>query len=202
MEEAQSGVLQEDRAFASVQTGVACRTRNRTEGSMMRNQIAWTMLGATLMTGAGLVTAAPPPAQHRVLVQEGAPLSIGRYSAAYQSRGQYSREGIRHEVVVENVTDRKIVAYQLGLLSFNIFNEFQDRLGGYAIKDVVPGGTEEGAWLASALAESSFYTGVAYVSKVRFDDGEVWQADLEEVADQVREIEESFSVESLTGGRD
>ena len=170
---------------------------------MKQMKIAASMITvAMLMAGAGHVAAAPPPAQHRVLAQEGAPLKIGPYSAAYQSGGRYSREGIRHEVVVENVTDRKIVAYQVGLLSFNIFNEFQDRLGGYSIEDVAPGSIEEGSWLASALAESSFYTGVAYVSKVRFEDGEVWQADLEEVADQVREIEESFSVESLTGGRD
>lgn len=161
-----------------------------------------TVTVATLMAGSDHVAAGPPPAEHRVLIQEGAPLKIGPYSAAYQSGNRYMREGIRHEAVVENVTDRKIVAYQLGLLSFNIFNEFQDRLGGYAIEDVAPGSTEDGSWLASALAESSFYTGVAYVSKVRFEDGEVWQADLEEVADQVREIEESFSVESLTGDRE
>ena len=161
--------------------------------------VAWV---AVLALSAGHLVAAPPPAQHKVLQQEGAPLRIGSYTASYQEGGRYSREGIRHSAAVRNVTDRKIVAYQLGLLSFNIFNEFQDRLGGYAIEDVAPGGAESGSWLASALAESAFYTGVAYVSKVRFEDGEVWQADLEGVAAQVREIEESFTVDSLTGNDD
>ena len=158
---------------------------------------------AAVVVSAGQLAAAPPPAQHSVLAREGAPLRISPYSAEYQrGGGRLSREGILHEAVVENVTARKIVAYQLGLLSFNIFNEFQDRLGGYAIRDVAPGAIHEGSWLASALAESAFYTGVAYVSKVRFEDGEVWQADLEEIADQVRGIEESFTVESLTAERD
>ena len=143
--------------------------------------------------------AEPPPAEHRVLEQDDSPVEIVEYKANYQrgSSSRYSREGIRHRVTYRNVGDRKIVALQFGLLSFNIFNEFQDRLGGYTIEDVAPGESLTGEWLASALAESAFYTGVAYVAKVRFEDGEVWSADLDKVAKQVQEVEEEFSVESL-----
>ena len=58
-----------------------------------------------------------------------------------------------------NTSDKKIVAIQFGLLAFNIFNEFQDRLGGFTIEDVGIGESESGAWVASALAEAAFLHG-------------------------------------------
>ena len=157
--------------------------------------VFWVMLAL----GTVALHAEPPPAEHRVLEQGGAPVEIVGYTANYQrgTSSRYSREGIRHSVTYRNISGRKIVALQFGLLSFNIFNEFQDRLGGYTIEDVAPEESATGEWLASALAESSFYTGVAYVSKVRFEDGQVWSADLDEVAKQVQELEEEFSVEKL-----
>ncbi len=142
-------------------------------------------------------SAEPPPAEHRVLEQNDAPIMIARYGAHYQESSRYQSSGIKHELNYRNVGDRKIVAVQFGLLSFNIFNEFQDRLGGFVIDDIEVGNMESGAWLASALAESSFYTGVAYVEKVRFEDGEIWSANTEDVLRQLQEIEQDLNVDIL-----
>ena len=163
---------------------------------MLRNVVLFTFLLALTSE----VQAAPPPAEHKILKQDNAPLVIEKYSARYQAslRSSYSREGIRHILEYRNITDKKIVAAQFGLLAFNIFNEFQDRLGGYTIENITPQELVSGEWLASALAESAFYTGVAYISKVRFEDGEIWTADLDDVTSQVQEIEASFSADSLT----
>ncbi len=38
---------------------------------------------------------------------------------------------------------------------------------------VAAGKSDKGEWVASRYADFSFDTGVAYVSKVRFDDGEI-----------------------------
>ena len=70
-------------------------------------------------------------------------------------------------------------------------------MGGFTIEDIDVGGKEDGAWVANALAESAFYTGVAYVSKVRFEDGEIWTADNDEVLSQLREIEQDLNIETL-----
>ena len=43
----------------------------------------------------------------------------------------------------------------------------------------------------------SFLTGVAYVSKVRFDNGEIWSTDLESIAEELRKIEAEFDVSKL-----
>ena len=146
---------------------------------------------------ASVGSAEPPPAEHRILTQSDAPIAITEYGARYQERSRYQSEGIRHELSYRNVGDRKIVAAQFGLLAFNIFNEFQDRLGGFTIEDVDVGGTDAGVWVASALAEAAFYTGVAYVDKVRFEDGEVWSADYDEVLLQLQEIEQDLNIDAL-----
>ena len=157
-----------------------------------------TIVCGLLLVGPGIGWGGPPPADHRILEQPDAPISIIEYVAEYQNRGQYSSEGIRHTVTYRNRTGRKIVAMQFGLLAFNIFNEFQDRLGGYTIEDVDPDEVEIGVWIANARAESSFYTGVAYISKVRFEDGEVWNADYEGVVlQQLQEIEQDLELEAL-----
>lgn len=148
----------------------------------------------------GTVSAEPPPAAHRVLNQSAVPVEITEYTARYQARSRYQSEGIRHEVSYRNASDKKIVAIQFGLLAFNIFNEFQDRLGGFTIENVGIGESESGAWVASALAEAAFYTGVAYVDKVRFEDGVIWSADEDEILEQIREIESDLDAEAL--GRD
>ena len=112
-------------------------------------------------------------------------------------RGIHMREGIRHSLNYRNASKRKIVALHFGVLAFDNVNEFQDKLGGNTIQDVEQGATADGVWIASALAESAFYTGVAYLSKVRFENSEVWAADLDSITKQVQEIEAAFSVESL-----
>lgn len=145
--------------------------------------------------------AEPPPASHRVLTQMGAPVLITEYGARYQPRSRYQSEGIRHELSYRNASEKKIVALQFGLLAFNIFNEFQDRLSGFTIEDVAVGETESGVWVASALAEAAFYTGVAYVDKVRFEDGVIWSADDDEILSQLREIETDLDAEALGGVR-
>ena len=107
------------------------------------------------------------------------------------------REGIRHSLNYRNASKRKIVALHFGVLAFDNVNEFQDKLGGNTIQDVEQGATADGVWIASALAGSASYTGVAYLSKVRFENSEVWAADLDSITKQVQEIEAAFSVESL-----
>ena len=65
-----------------------------------------------------------------------------------------------------------------------------------------PGDDTEGTWVASAYADFSFYTGVAYVSKVRFSDGMIWEADLEAVANSIRDIQEDFDASRLQEDND
>lgn len=140
----------------------------------------------------------------KIIDQPSSPLTITTYTAKYQEGGRYATEGIRHEVQYKNTSNSQVVASQLGLVSFDVWNEFLDRTGGVSIDDIAPGGSKPGVWVARAYADFSFLTGFAYVSKVRFSDGRIWEADLDAIANEMRKIERGFDVEKLKGkeGRD
>jgi len=136
----------------------------------------------------------------KIIAQKAAPLIITSYSAVYLEGGRYNAsEGIRHAVEYKNTTDRTIIAVQIGLVSFDVWNEFINRTNGVSIKDILPGASEKGIWVARAYADFSFLTGFAYVSKVRFSDGTIWSADLDAIAEEMRKIERDFDIQKLKG---
>lgn len=63
--------------------------------------------------------------------------------------------------------------------------------------DLEPYGEDTGFWVATASADFQFLTGVVYVAKIRFEEGEIWSVDLEEIAKELREIEKGFDVSKL-----
>ena len=125
------------------------------------------------------------------------PLNITSYAAVYQEGGRYSTEGIRHTVEYKNNSGKTIVAVQIGLVSFDVWNEFLDRTGGVSLENLDPGESRKGTWVARAYADFSFLTGVAYVSKIRFIDGTIMEADLDAIAQELRKIEEDFDILKL-----
>lgn len=133
----------------------------------------------------------------RIIPQADSPLKIVSYEPQFQKSSTYTREGIRHEVKYQNTSQKKIVAVQIGLTSFDIWNEFLDRTGGVSMRELSPGESEEGTWVATAYGDFSFYTGVCYVSKVRFEDGQIWSANLDKIAQELKSIEKDFDVSQL-----
>ncbi|MCF6285451.1 MAG: hypothetical protein L3K26_09705 [Candidatus Hydrogenedentes bacterium] len=134
-----------------------------------------------------------------IISQESSPLTITSYSAKYQRGSEYAEEGIRHAIKYKNTSKKKVVAVQFGLVSFDVWNEFIDRTGGVGIEDIASGSSKKGTWMARAYSDFSFLTGFAYVSKVRFEDGEIWEADLDDIAEEMQKIEEDFDVQNLKG---
>jgi hypothetical protein len=132
-----------------------------------------------------------------IVAQTDAPLKITEYTAAYQASSQYATEGIRHSVKYVSVADRDIVAAQIGLVSFDVWNEFMNRTGGLSMDVMAPGAKSKGTWIAQAYAEFSFHTGVAYVARVRFADGSIWSANMDEILAELRKIEKDFDAAKL-----
>ena len=156
------------------------------------------LIGFLALVTVGYVFAIEPI--YKIIIQSNSPLEITSYSAKYQKgRGSYSRDGIRHRAEYRNKSGRRVVAVQIGFVSFNVFNEFLDRMHGVSITEINPNQLEKGTWNATALADFSFLTGVAYISKVRFENGEIWRADLEYITEELRKIEEEFDISMLKG---
>lgn len=135
---------------------------------------------------------------NKIVTQADAPVRILKYDARYQeSSGTFSVRGINHAAEYENTTTRKIVAVQLGLVSFDVWNKFLDQTMGIDMSGLQPGKKKVGAWAATAYGDFSFWSGFVYVSKVRFDDGEIWAADLGTIVQELRQLEDDFDINRL-----
>lgn len=139
-----------------------------------------------------------------VLNQKVSPLRIVKYEATYQeeARGTYSShpDQIRHTVSCENVSGNTIVAFQIGLVAFDAFNDFMDKFDGWSIKTLSTRGNVESVWTHSPYAAFSFRkygTAVAYVSAVRFEDGTIWRANLAEILVELQKFEKDLKKEDL-----
>jgi hypothetical protein len=64
------------------------------------------------------------------------------------------------------------------------------------MRNLSVGQKDKGEWVASRYADFSFHTGVGYVSKVRFADGEIWSADTA-ILLEMRKIQKDFDVSKL-----
>ena len=140
-----------------------------------------------------------------IVDQPDAPLKLSNYSAQYSSfRSSTSRPGIRHQPSFENVSGRTIVAFRIGFVSFNYFNEFIGKFGGLSDDPLPPDAkkpVQSGLWNQKDYGDFAFMTGVAYVEKVRFDDGEVWTADMDDVFRELEKIEAGFEMSQLVETR-
>lgn len=135
-----------------------------------------------------------------IISQEGSPLRIDTYSAAYSAGvGRYSREGIVHAVQMTNTSEQAVLAYKVSFVAFDAFNEDMGRaLGGIAITTVGIGATAKGSWRHNPYASFTFEgygTGVAYVSTVRMSDGSIWTADQNYILAQLQKIKQDLTAD-------
>ena len=128
------------------------------------------------------------------------PVALASYTARFRKSERYITEGIHHSILYKNRSDRLIQAVQITFISFSVFNRFLDRTGGISIEDLEPDETKRGTWVATAYADFSFLTGIAFVSKVRFSDGTIWTYNEQRILRELREIQEDFDVEKLREG--
>jgi hypothetical protein len=92
-------------------------------------------------------------------------------------------------VRILNEVDKEIDAFMIGFEFFSVFNEYQDHTSGYSLSDIKPAKEHVSNW-KSYLSEASIVGSVvAYPYKVRFKDGEVWKADINEIE---KLLEESY----------
>jgi hypothetical protein len=130
---------------------------------------------------------------------------------------------VRYELEIQNVSDQKVVAYRFGLVSFSVFNEYLSLKEGFRIQDVDPGDEDEATWNDYGFNDfndserpvpwcdgpsynrrgdtTQFLTGVVYVDRVRFENGDIWLADLQPIGDRLRQIDENFDLTLLTEDR-
>ena len=138
------------------------------------------------------------PSRAIIVPQPNSPVSITAYKAGYTPGvSGYSREGIHHGLQYTNRSDKQIVAIRFGLVSFDAFNQHIGTTGGIELDDLQPAQQAKGDWVQSAYSDFAFLTGIAYVSKVRFADDQIWIADMSVVLSELRKIQSDFDAKEL-----
>ena len=132
-----------------------------------------------------------------VVEQPNSPISLSEYSAEYQERDSYQSEGVRNEVTYRNTSNRDIVAFELGFVIFSVFNEFLDNSSGVSMDDLEAGDSDDGGWVFNSLNAFTFHTGVAFVRHLRYENGEIWEADMSVVEDRIQKIQSEFDASQL-----
>lgn len=155
-----------------------------------------TVLAVYLTSSTGI--AGPKPST-RIVQQADTPVKIVTYSAAYMERSTYIEEGIHHRFEFQNTSQRPIAAVRFGVVSFDAFNEFIGRTAGIYLDPLPPGGSKnaKGTWITRAYGDFAFLTGVAYVQRVRFEDGEIWTADEAAIVTELKKIQADFDPTKL-----
>ncbi len=107
---------------------------------------------------------------------DGAPIEILKFS---ESPGEDLDE-ILSAVRYKNRTDKNIEAHAITMIYYDAFNEKEDGRRGISTTLLRARQQISSEWFAFR-GISLVKTAIAYVSAVRFIDGEVWKADIEDV---------------------
>lgn len=127
--------------------------------------------------------------RHKVLPQDGSPVTVVAYDAEFWGTGSGMGDGVNHDLRFRNDSERGVVAVKFGFLCYDVFNDFQDEAEEIVIRDLSPGDTTRYSFRSFPPAPASFYTGFIYVRKVRFLDGEVWEVTPEELNAMIQAFE-------------
>jgi len=143
-----------------------------------------------------------------ILDQPDCPITITMHKCRFdpEDTGQYTyhSDRIEHEVNYKKVSEKEIVAIKFGFVEFDVFNDFLDGFSGIIVEN--PGiikvierkkGTNWYNYSYYAFTFDKYGTGIVYVSAVRFFDGTVWKADLDQVIDQLKKYESNLKKEDL-----
>lgn len=132
-----------------------------------------------------------------IVDQPDSPISITKFSAEYQERDSYQSEGVRQDVEFENTSSRNVVALEFGFVMFSVFNEFLDTASGVTLDDLEAGESDDGAWVTDFLNAFTFHTGVAFMRQLRYENGEIWEADMSVIEERVQKIQSEFDASQL-----
>ena len=140
-------------------------------------------------------------AQQAVIVSlPRSPLEITWYQADYiPSSVDKPLDSIEHRIQVLNPTDSDIVAFSIGFIEFNAFNEPMGAgMNGVRIETISSGGKITSNFqndrVPSAFTFENYGTSIAFVKKVRKKDGSVWTAPMDLVLLEVQKISDKFTL--------
>ena len=114
------------------------------------------------------------------------PLSITEFKYTVRAR-ESTEDNFSVSYKFLNTTDKPILAAEFRILFFDIFDRPLDNLSLYMVEKTLSAKTEDKG--VAVFGISNFflvYKAIAYVSRVRFEDGTIWESDYKEVANSLQ----------------
>ena len=137
------------------------------------------LVAALVLSSAG--AGAQDYAPDIVIPQPSAPIAIESHAAGFEKAWGDPRTGLLHQVFWRNTTSRGVVAVDFGFVTAGVWNEL---LGQYAITAPrlrPPNELQRENWSYPIRDPRKFHRSAVFVSRVRFEDGEIWSFNPEAV---------------------
>ena len=148
----------------------------------MRRMIAVALLAVVVAASAALA------ADDKVMKQPDSPIQITVFASEFGGR---DNDYIIFEARYQNASSRSVIGIKFGFIAYDLFNESLGGVSGVDINrnGVGAGDVDSGRWQTRARGVASAHeTGIAYVRKVRFADGELWIADQDDLTVKLNEL--------------
>ena len=139
--------------------------------------------------------------EHRVVDQPDAPVQVTAYRTEFLKRTAEAPEGLRHDLEYRSRSDQRIVAVQFGFVSFDVWNEFLERHAALGSDALDANERKRNSWFTATASGVAFLTGVVYVERVRYANGEIWTANLDSIVIAMQSVQKDFSADQLTRKR-
>lgn len=145
---------------------------------MMRGtRLLWVLLSVLALVLAVVTTTwraeAAKPLPVSIAEQPSAPVKILQATSGYEDTRVTSNFYWRMQANVRNVSDKRIVAYELEWNQYNAFDEKVDDVVGVSNQPLAPGAEANPAWEKVNLRGTGVKVTVS-VHRVRFEDGTTW----------------------------
>jgi hypothetical protein len=127
----------------------------------------------------------------KIIPQTDLPIQMRKYNA------KYIEGEISHEFYGTVISERKIIAVEFCFVSYNIWDEYLGRLNGVSIMEMPKDHIVYGTWTHNCYGDFGFHTGFVFLNKVRYEDGEIWISDKNEVLQELRKFDENFDMAKL-----
>lgn len=117
----------------------------------------------------------------------------------YESGSRFSSGGFKYSASFQIEAKEPLAAVEIRFLTFDIWGEHSRSLNLTEIRDL-PAGTHklDGKWnLFSENEASEYYASIAYISRVRTQDGRVIASPIEPVVAEARKFSEKFTESDL-----
>ena len=122
-----------------------------------------------------------------------APLTINQVGAAYYYEN--FQAGIKCFVKSKITSQKKIIGFAYDVVFYSIFNDFLGWKRGANIKIIKPGEEYKYEWVSTDVPSAFLYhTAIFYPAAFRFEDGEVWKVNIEDVKNEIKKINPGFDL--------